>query len=89
MGHRQDDPVEGFCTGPAPVPVRLLGALDRPFEFPVPVVGEAQDVDNPGSPVSLQGLPSSLDDLLRGDNREGLTAQARARLYPQAGESPT
>ena len=65
MGHRQDEPVESFCA-PAPIPpVRLEGALDRQFEFPVPVVGEAQDVEVPGSPASLQGLLSPLDDLLR------------------------
>ena len=88
MGHRQDQPVEGTRAAPIP-PVRLKGALDRQLEFPVPVVGEAQDVDAPGRPVSLQGLPSPLDDLLRGTTGRGLTAQARARQYPQAGESPT
>ena len=69
MAHRQHQPVERFCT-PNPVPpVRLKGTLDRQFELSVPIVGEAQDMEVPGSPVSLHGLPSPLDDLLRGDNR--------------------
>ena len=69
MGHRHDGPVESFCA-PAPIPrARLEGALDRPVEFPVPVVGEAQGVEDPGSPASLNGLPGPLDDLLRGDYR--------------------
>ncbi len=82
MGHRQDDPVESFCA-PAPIPpVRLMGALDRQFEFPIAVVGEAQDVEIPGMPASLQDLPSPLDDLLRGDNRAGADRPGARQAVP-------
>ena len=86
VGHRQDEPIESFRSYTPTPRVRLEGALDRSFKFPAPVVGEAQGVEDPGSPASLKGLLSQINDLLRGTDWTGADSQgARQEKAPGRG----